>query len=46
MVHGTVHLVVSAVEFVAVKGFGTATIGGIHFYNHDCRFERPASIPQ
>jgi hypothetical protein len=35
MVHGAEHLVVSAVEFVPVKGFRTATIGRIRFCNHD-----------
>src|ERR1035437_8669950 len=36
MVHGAEHLVVSAIEFVPVEGFRTATIGRIRFYNHDC----------
>jgi hypothetical protein len=37
MIHGTEHLVVSAIEFVPVEGFCTAAIRGIRFYNHDCR---------
>jgi len=41
MVHGAVHLIVSAIEFVAVEGFRTATIGRIHLYNHNCGFGRP-----
>ena len=36
LVHRAKHLVVSAIEFVPVECFRTATIGRICFCNHDC----------
>jgi len=37
MVYGREHFIVGAVEFVAVKGFRAALIGGIRLYDHDFR---------
>src|ERR1700746_3258558 len=34
MVYGAEHLVISAVQLIPVKGFGTAAIGCIRFCNH------------
>jgi hypothetical protein len=36
MIDSAEHFVVSAVQFVPVQGFGTATIGRVRFYNHSC----------
>jgi hypothetical protein len=44
MIHGTEHLVESAIEFVPAEGFRTAAIGRIRLYNHDCLARSPARI--